>query len=123
MATQPLSVFWSVLVFALAGLWVLIGIWTFVDNSWRRHHSGWAQGPRFLFIVFAPVIELLAFSIARPADRCPIVTDGWPTDETVVQQQIYPPEVRGSMWCRPHTRTWAGPMAHAPGLSTRCRRG
>jgi len=94
---------------------VLIGIWTIVDNLWRRHHGGGPQAPRFLFIVFAPVIEAPACSIARPADRCPIVTDGRPTDEIVVQQQTHQPEVRGSMRCRPHTRTWAGQWRHAQG--------
>jgi uncharacterized membrane protein YdjX (TVP38/TMEM64 family) len=69
------SVLWSLLLFAIAGRGLIV-IWTFVDNFRRRHHRGWTQTLRFLLTVLAPVIEVLADSTVRPADRCPTVTDG-----------------------------------------------
>jgi len=70
-----LSVFWSILWFALFVLWIFIVIWVFIDNFRRSDHSGWAKALWFLFIVFVPVIGVLAYIIARPADPYVIVTD------------------------------------------------
>jgi len=63
-----LSVLWSILLFALAVLWIFIVIWAFIDNFRRTDHSGWAKALWFLFIVFVPVIGVLAYIVARPAD-------------------------------------------------------
>ena len=70
-----LSVFWSILWFALFVLWIFIVIWVFIDNFRRTDHSGWAKALWFLFIVFVPVIGVLAYIIARPADPYVVVTD------------------------------------------------
>ena len=42
-------------------------IWSLVDNFRRRDHGGWAKAGWTVFIVFAPVIGILAYLIARPA--------------------------------------------------------
>ena len=69
-----LSVLWSILVFALAVMWIVIVIWVFVDNFRRTDHGGWAKALWFLAIVFLPVIGVLAYIIARPADPYGVVT-------------------------------------------------
>ncbi|HUJ66679.1 MAG TPA: PLDc N-terminal domain-containing protein [Acidimicrobiales bacterium] len=63
-----LSVLWSILLFALAVLWIFIVIWAFIDNFRRTDHSGWAKALWFLFIVFVPVIGVLFYIVTRPAD-------------------------------------------------------
>jgi len=63
-----LSVFWSILWFALFVLWIFIVIWVFIDNFRRTDHSGWAKALWFLFIVFVPVIGVFSYIIARPVD-------------------------------------------------------
>ena len=69
-----LSVLWTILVFALAVMWIVIVIWVFVDNFRRTDHGGWAKALWFLAIVFLPVIGVLAYIIARPADPYGVVT-------------------------------------------------
>ena len=65
--TYPLlSVFWSLLEFALLVLWIFIVIWCFIDNFRRRDHHGVAKALWFVFIVFVPVIGVIAYIIARP---------------------------------------------------------
>jgi len=63
-----LSVFWTMLMFAGLVLWIFIVIWTFIDNFRRRDHSGFAKAMWFLFIVFVPVIGVLAYLLTRPRD-------------------------------------------------------
>jgi len=63
-----LSVFWSLLLFALMVLWVFIVIWVFIDNFRRPDHGGWAKALWFLFIVFVPIIGVFAYVLTRPVD-------------------------------------------------------
>lgn len=70
-----LGVFWSLLMFALLVLWIFIVIYVFIDNFRRRDHSGVAKALWFLFIVFVPVIGVLAYLITRPAELEVVVTD------------------------------------------------
>ena len=63
-----LGVFWTVMMFSLWMLWIFIVIWAFIDNFRRHDHHGVAKGLWFLFILFIPVIGVLAYLIARPAD-------------------------------------------------------
>ena len=68
-----LGVFWSLLMFSLLVLWIVIVIWVFIDNFRRTDHHGVAKALWFLFIVFIPVIGVVAYLIARPADPDVIV--------------------------------------------------
>ncbi len=70
-----LNVFWSLLMFAFLVLWIFIVIWCFIDNFRRHDHSGVAKAIWFLFIVFIPVIGVLAYIITRPAEVDVVVTD------------------------------------------------
>jgi Phospholipase_D-nuclease N-terminal len=63
-----LGVFWSLMMFSLFMLWIFIVIWAFIDNFRRHDHHGVAKGLWFLFILFIPVIGVLAYIISRPAD-------------------------------------------------------
>ena len=68
LADYPLlEVFWTIAFIFLWGLWIFTVIWSLVDNFRRRDHGGWAKAGWTVFIVFAPVIGILAYLIARPA--------------------------------------------------------
>jgi len=61
-----LNVIWSMLVFAGLVLWIFIVIWVFIDNFRRRDHGGLAKALWFVFVVFVPIIGVIAYLIARP---------------------------------------------------------
>ena len=68
-----LGVFWSLFMFALFVLWIFIVIWAFIDNFRRTDHHGVAKALWFLFIVFVPIIGVLAYLITRPADPYAVI--------------------------------------------------
>jgi hypothetical protein len=70
-----LGVFWSLFMFAVFVLWIFIVVWVFVDNFRRHDHHGLAKALWFLFIVFLPIIGVLAYLIARPADPYGVVVE------------------------------------------------
>ena len=59
------QVFWSVLWFTLFFLWVWTVIMVFIDVFRSRDLSGWAKALWTLFIIFLPVLGVLAYLIAR----------------------------------------------------------
>ena len=59
-----LLICWWFFVFA-----VFFGvIWAFIDNFRRHDHSGWAKAGWALFILIVPLIGMLVYLVARPAD-------------------------------------------------------
>ena len=68
-----LGVFWSLFMFAMFVLWIFIVVFVFIDNFRRTDHHGVAKGLWFLFIVFVPVIGVLAYLITRPAEPVVVV--------------------------------------------------
>ncbi len=61
-----LEVFWTLAFIALWALWIFTVIWSLVDNFKRHDHSGWAKAGWTVFIIFLPLIGILAYLIARP---------------------------------------------------------
>jgi hypothetical protein len=70
-----LGVFWSLLMFSFFVLWIFIVVWVFIDNFRRTDHHGVAKALWFVFIVFLPVIGVLAYVIARPADPYVVIAE------------------------------------------------
>ena len=69
LADYPLlEVFWTISIIFLWALWIFIVIWSLVDNFRRRDHSGWAKAGWLLFIIFVPLLGVLVYQIARPAN-------------------------------------------------------
>ncbi len=69
-----LGVFWSLLEFAVLVIWIIIVIRVFIDNFERRDHGGFAKAMWTLFIVFVPVIGVIAYIITRPREVEVVVT-------------------------------------------------
>jgi uncharacterized membrane protein len=70
-----LGVIWSLFVFSLFFVWVFTVVWCFIDNFRRKDHHGGAKALWFLFIVFLPLIGVLAYIITRPVDPYVVVEE------------------------------------------------
>jgi len=57
---------WTMIVFFA---WVMFITWVvmlLVDNFRRTDHSGWAKAGWSLFLIFAPILGALVYTVARP---------------------------------------------------------
>jgi Phospholipase_D-nuclease N-terminal len=57
---------WTMIVFFA---WIMFITWVImlmIDNFRRKDHSGWAKAGWFLFMIFAPIVGALVYTIARP---------------------------------------------------------
>ena len=60
-----LAVFWTMLEFFLWVIWIWILIVVFMDIFRSHDLSGWAKALWFLFVLFIPLIGVLAYLIVR----------------------------------------------------------
>jgi hypothetical protein len=60
-----LNLFWTMFIFFLWLIWIWILITVFIDIFRSRDLSGWAKALWFLFVLFIPLIGVLAYLIAR----------------------------------------------------------
>ena len=69
-----LDVMWTMLVFFLwvAWFWILFGVWG--DIFRRRDLSGWAKAGWTLFVIFLPLVGVLVYMVARPAEDRTVMT-------------------------------------------------
>lgn len=63
-----LEAIWTIAIIALWAMWIFIVVWTLIDNFKRSDHSGWAKAGWTLFIIFLPLLGVLIYLVARPAD-------------------------------------------------------
>ena len=67
---------WTMIVFFA---WIMFITWVvllMVDNFRRTDHSGWAKAGWFLFIIFAPILGAIVYTIARPSAADDYAYDG-----------------------------------------------
>ncbi len=60
-----LNVFWTILEFFLLVIWIWILIMVFTDIFRSHDLSGWAKALWFVFVLFIPLIGVLAYLIVR----------------------------------------------------------
>jgi hypothetical protein len=60
-----LAVFWTILELFLWAIWIWILIWIFIDIFRSHDLSGWAKALWCLFVLFIPLIGVLAYLMAR----------------------------------------------------------
>jgi Short C-terminal domain/Phospholipase_D-nuclease N-terminal len=60
-----LNVFWSMFIFFLWVIWIWILIMVFIDIFRSHDLGGFAKALWFLFVLFIPLIGVLAYLIAR----------------------------------------------------------
>ena len=61
-----LNIMWSMFIFFALVIWVCFVIYILIDNFRRHDHSGWAKAGWLLFIMFVPLIGVIAYMITRP---------------------------------------------------------
>jgi hypothetical protein len=62
------DVVWWMCIFFVWVIWISIVIMVFLDNFRRTDHSGWAKAMWTIFIVFLPVLGVLAYMISKPRE-------------------------------------------------------
>ena len=60
-----LNLFWTMFIFFLWVIWIWILITVVIDIFRSPDLSGWAKALWFLFVLFIPLIGVLAYCIAR----------------------------------------------------------
>jgi hypothetical protein len=60
-----LNIFWTMFEFFLWVIWIWILIWVFIDIFRSHDLSGGAKALWFLFVLFIPLIGVLAYLIVR----------------------------------------------------------
>ena len=63
-----LNLIWTMIAFAITVMWIFVVISVFMDNFRRNDHGGWDKALWTLFIVFLPIIGVLAYTVARPRE-------------------------------------------------------
>jgi hypothetical protein len=63
-----LSLFWVLLEIAALIVVIFAIIWAFIDNFTRRDHSGWAKAGWALLILVLPLLGVIIYIAARPAE-------------------------------------------------------
>jgi len=64
-----LDIVWTMFIFFALVIWIWLLILVLADNFRRTDHSGWAKAGWTLFVIFLPLIGVLAYMIARPKDE------------------------------------------------------
>jgi Phospholipase_D-nuclease N-terminal len=61
-----LDIVWTMSIFFLWVAWIWVLILALADNFSRHDHSGWAKAAWTIFIVFLPLLGVLAYMVTRP---------------------------------------------------------
>ena len=70
------DVMWSMIVFFA---WIMFITWVIllmIDNFRRKDHGGGAKALWFLFIIFAPILGAIVYTVARPSTADSYAYDG-----------------------------------------------
>jgi hypothetical protein len=64
-----LDIMWTMFIFFAWVIWVWLLIMVLWDNFRRHDHSGWAKAAWTLFVIFLPLIGVLAYMISAPREE------------------------------------------------------
>jgi hypothetical protein len=68
------DIMWTMLVFFGWVIWISLVIMILIDNFRRPDTSGVAKAVWLLFVIFVPLVGVLAYIIVRPRDVGPVAT-------------------------------------------------
>ena len=60
-----LDIFLTMLWFFFLCLWIFLVVWTIISIFRRRDLSGWAKAAWLVFVVFIPLLGVVAYLVAR----------------------------------------------------------
>ena len=61
-----LDILWTMVVFFLFVIWVVLIISALADNFRRNDHSGWAKVGWTIVMIVLPIVGVLIYLVARP---------------------------------------------------------
>ena len=64
-----LEVMWTMFIFFALVIWVSLVVMVLLDNFRRTDHNGVAKAGWVLLVIFLPLIGVLIYMIARPAEQ------------------------------------------------------
>ena len=64
-----LDIMWTMFIFFAFVIWVSLIVMVMIDNFRRTDHSGAAKAGWVLLVIFLPLIGVLIYMIARPAEQ------------------------------------------------------
>ena len=64
-----LDVVWTMFIFFAFVIWVSLVVMVLLDNFRRTDHNGVAKAGWVLLVIFLPLIGVLIYMIARPAEQ------------------------------------------------------
>jgi hypothetical protein len=62
------DVVWWMFIFFIWVMWISVVIMVFIDNFRRTDHSGFAKAMWTVFIIFLPILGVLAYMISKPKE-------------------------------------------------------
>jgi hypothetical protein len=80
-----LDIFLTMLWFFLFVLWIFLVVWTLLLIVRRQDLSGWAKAAWVVFVIFIPLIGVLAYLISRGGH----LAEEQATDPTTPQNEAY----------------------------------
>jgi Phospholipase_D-nuclease N-terminal len=66
-----LDIMWTMFIFFACVILISLLIMVLLDNFRRPDQTGWAKAGWTLFVIFLPLIGVLVYMIARPAEAGP----------------------------------------------------
>ena len=64
-----LDIVWTMFIFFAFVIWVSLVVMVLLDNFRRTDHNGVAKAGWVLLVIFLPLIGVLIYMIARPAEQ------------------------------------------------------
>ena len=64
-----LDIMWTMFIFFAFVIWVSLVVMVLLDNFRRTDHNGVAKAGWVLLVIFLPLIGVLIYMIARPAEQ------------------------------------------------------
>ena len=64
-----LNIMWTMFIFFALVIWVSLIVMVMIDNFRRQDHNGVAKAGWTLLVIFLPLIGVLIYMIARPAEQ------------------------------------------------------
>jgi hypothetical protein len=80
-----LNVFLTMLWFFMLCLWIFLVVWTIMLIFRRRDLSGWAKAAWLVFVIFVPLLGVLAYLVARGGH----LADEQVSDPSTPQNEAY----------------------------------
>src|SRR5215210_389532 len=71
-----MDIFWTMTIFFAWVIWIWLLIMVLADNFRRHDHSGFSKAMWTVFVIFLPLLGVLVYMVARPAEDPSLMARG-----------------------------------------------